>query len=56
MESSSTLTMQTADEMLTNELSVRINMLTMDLSNRFRAKMGLNMNVCVPAILIEGSE
>ena len=31
-------------------------MLKMDLSNRFRAKMGLSMNVCVPEILIEGSE
>ena len=48
--------MQTADEVLTEALSVQTNMLKMDLSNRFRAKLGLTMNVSVPEILIENSE
>ena len=52
----SALTMQTADDILTNALSSRIANLQIELSNRFRSKMGLTMQVYVPEILLEGSE
>ena len=47
--------METADQILTEALSTRISNLQMELSNRFRSKLGLSMRVCVPEILLEGS-
>ena len=50
------LTMLTADDILADALSESISNLQLNISNRFRSKMGLTMEVCVPEILLEGSE